>query len=159
MKKIRSNIFETNSSSTHTLIVSTIQGKDYVPFGDKLVIEFIDTDEEHDLSTLKDKVSYLVSHIISWYRYSSEDYEDLIRQVKDNWDFKRIENYVKDKYNKEIVFPKNYKGDIEEIVNINHQLQSWNHSLDEVLTDIVQEDRDYLAEVLEDGKAIEFGRD
>ena len=57
------------------------------------------------------------------------------------------------------MFPKTYKGDIEDIVNINHQLTSWNHSLTEILEDIVDEDRDYLAEVLEDGNNIVFGRD
>ena len=45
------------------------------------------------------------------------------------------------------------------LVEINHQLISWGHHLDEVLEDIVNEERDYLAEVLEDGKDIEFGRD
>ena len=86
------------------------------------------------------------------------DYEDLIEQVKENWDFKRIENYVWEKYGKKIVFPE-YNGNLEDMVEINHQLISWGHHLDEVLEDIVNEERDYLAEVLEDGKDIEFGRD
>lgn len=156
MKKIRNNVFETNSSSTHALTVGRVLGEDYVPYGNNLKIKWFD--EEETLTTLKDKVSYLVSHIASWYIYNAEDYEDLIEQVKENWDFKRIENYVWEKYGKKIVFPK-YNGDLEDMVEINHQLISWEHHLDEVLEDIVNEERDYLAEVLEDGKDIEFGRD
>ncbi|MCI6457117.1 MAG: hypothetical protein MSA56_05320 [Clostridium sp.] len=156
MKKIRKNVFETNSSSTHALTVGRVLGEDYVPYGNNLKIRWFD--EEETLTTLKDKVSYLVSHIASWYVYNAEDYEDLIEQVKENWDFKRIENYVWEKYGKKIVFPE-YKGSLEDMVEINHQLVSWGHNLDEVLEDIVNEERDYLAEVLEDGKDIEFGRD
>lgn len=156
MKQIRNSVFETNSSSTHALTVGRVLGEDYIPYGNNLKIKWFD--EEETLTTLKDKVSYLVSHIASWYIYNAEDYEDLVQQVKDNWDFKRIENYVLEKYGKKIVFPE-YKGDLEDMVEINHQLIAWNHNLDEVLEDIVTEERDYLAEVLEDGKDIQFGRD
>jgi len=159
MLKKRINTFETNSSSTHALSVGTELHENYVPYGKNLKIRWIDTDDERVLSTLTDKVSYLVSHIASWYKYNAIDYDDLIEQIKDDTSFRMIEEYVKHRYNKEIVFPKEYDGDIEDIVNINHQLTSWNHNINEVLEDIVNEDRDYLAEVLEDGKFIEFGRD
>lgn len=156
MKKIRNNVFETNSSSTHSLTIGRSLGKDYVPYGKNLKIKWFD--EESTLTTLQEKVSYLVSHIASWYVYNAEDYEDLIEQVKDNWDFKRIEIYVKENFDKDIVFPK-YDGDIEDMIEINHQLISWNHSIDEVIEDMLTEERDYLGEVLQDGKDIEFGRD
>ena len=133
-----------------------VHGKDYVPYGKNLKIKWFD--EESTLTTLQEKVSYLVSHIASWYVYNDEDYEDLIEQVKDNWDFKRIERYVKENFDKDIVFPK-YDGDIEDMIEINHQLISWNHSIDEVIDDMLTEERDYLGEVLQDGKDIEFGRD
>lgn len=157
MKVVRDNIFETNSSSTHSLVVNNMKSDDYVPYGDTLKIRFFD--EENSCATLVDKVSYLVSHIISWYKYNAEDYEDLIRQVKEDYQFKRIEYYVQERYKKRIVFPEKYDGDLEEIVEINHQLQSWDHSLDEILEDIVDEDRDYLEEVLSPDKTIIFGRD
>lgn len=157
MEKIRNKTFETNSSSTHALTQSDINNNEYLPFGDTLKIRFFD--EEKPCVTLTDKVSYLVSHIISWYKYDAEDYDDLIRQVEENWDFKRIKYYIQDVYGKEIVFPKKYDGDIEDIVIINHQLQSWNRNLDEVLNDIINEDRDLLDEVLNSNKAIVFGRD
>ena len=158
MKVLRQNIFETNSSSTHSLIMknSNIES-DYLPFGDTLKIEFFN--EERPLTTLKEKVSYLVSHIVSWYKYDAEDYEELIRQVRENYDFKRIASYVEEKFHKKIVFPKEYKGDLDDIVTINHQLISWDRNIEEVLQDIVNNDRDYLAEVLNPDAIIEFGRD
>ncbi|MBR2652798.1 MAG: hypothetical protein IKC22_01660 [Bacilli bacterium] len=156
MKKIRNNVFETNSSSTHALTIGKALGKDYVPYGKNLKINWFN--EENTLTTLQEKVSYLVSHIASWYVYNAEDYEDLIEQVKDNWDFKRIERYVKENFDKDIVFPR-YDGDIEDMIEINHQLISWNHSIDEVIEDMLTEERDYLGEVLQDGKDIQFGRD
>ena len=85
-------------------------------------------------------------------------YEDLIEQVKRNYDFIELENYVMEKYGKKIVFPSSYKGNIENIVNINHQLISWNKSLKEVIEDMILE-RDIFKDVLEDGYYIEFGRD
>ena len=158
MKVLRQDIFETNSSSTHSLVMknSNIES-DYLPFGDTLKIEFFD--EERPLTTLKEKVSYLVSHIVSWYKYDAEDYEELIRQVRENYDFKRIASYVEEKFHKKIVFPKEYKGDLDDIVTINHQLISWDRDIEEVLQDIVNNDRDYLAEVLNPDAIIEFGRD
>lgn len=158
MKVLRQSMFETNSSSTHSLVMknSNIES-DYLPFGDTLKIEFFD--EERPLTTLKEKVSYLVSHIVSWYKYDAEDYEELIRQVRENYDFKRIASYVEEKFHKKIVFPKEYKGDLDDIVTINHQLISWDRDIEEVLQDIVNNDRDYLAEVLNPDAIIEFGRD
>lgn len=158
MKKIRNNVFETNSSSTHALSIIKPLGESYAPFGKNLKIRWIDTDDEYSLTTLTDKVSYLVSHIASWYQHNAIDYEDLIEEIRENRDFKRIETYVKENYGKEIVFPK-YDGDVEYLVEINHQLVSWNHNLDEVLEDIISEKKDYLAEVLQDGTMIDFGRD
>ena len=159
MKKIRRETFETNSSSTHALSIGKKLDNDYTPFGDTLKIYWMNTDDESVLNTLEEKVSYLVSHIASWYKYDVEDYDELLEQIKSNYDFHMLEDFVKIKYNKQIVFPKTYEGDIEDIVNINHQLTSWNHSLTEILEDIVDKDRNYLAEVLEDGNNIVFGRD
>ena len=68
MKLIRNNVFETNSSSTHTLTIGK-QQKDYLAPSKTLTIDFIDTDKEFTLGTLKEKVSYLVSQIIEKYKY------------------------------------------------------------------------------------------
>lgn len=158
MKKIRNKTFETNSSSTHSLsYCGNVNLDTYTPVGDKIVIEFINTDDGGTFTTLKRKVSYLVSHIINNYKYNCLDYEDLVEQVSNSYDFKRISNYVKNKYGKEVVFPKEYKGDIDEIVYINHQLLEGN--LDGVLEDLITEERDYLAEVLDPTQVIELGHD
>lgn len=158
MKKIRNKTFETNSSSTHSLsYCGNVNLDTYTPVGDKIVIEFINTDDGGTFTTLKRKVSYLVSHIINNYKYNCLDYEDLVEQVSNSYDFKRISNYVKNKYGKEVVFPKEYKGDIEEIVYINHQLLE--RDLDSVLENLITEERDYLAEVLDPTQIIELGHD
>ena len=158
MKKIRNKTFETNSSSTHSLsYCGNVNLDTYTPVGDKIVIEFINTDDGGTFTTLKRKVSYLVSHIVNNYKYNCLDYKDLVEQVSNSYDFKRIANYVKNKYGKEVVFPKEYKGDIEEIVYINHQLLERN--LDGVLADLITEERDYLAEVLDPTQVIELGHD
>lgn len=158
MKKIRNKTFETNSSSTHSLsYCGNVNLDTYIPVGNKIVIEFINTDDGGTFTTLKRKVSYLVSHIVNNYKYNCLDYEDLVEQVSNSYDFKRISNYVKNKYGKEVVFPKEYKGDIEEIVYINHQLLERN--LDGVLADLITEERDYLAEVLDPTQVIELGHD
>lgn len=158
MKKIRNKTFETNSSSTHSLsYCGNVNLDTYTPVGNKIVIEFINTDDGGTFTTLKRKVSYLVSHIVNNYKYNCLDYEDLVEQVSNSYDFKRIANYVKNKYGKEVVFPKEYKGDIEEIVYINHQLLERN--LDGVLEDLITEERDYLAEVLDPTQVIELGHD
>lgn len=158
MKKIRNKTFETNSSSTHSLsYCGNVNLDTYTPVGDKIVIEFINTDDGGTFTTLKRKVSYLVSHIVNNYKYNCLDYEDLVEQVSNSYDFKRISNYVKNKYGKEVVFPKEYKGDIDEIVYINYQLLERN--LDGVLADLITEERDYLAEVLDPTQVIELGHD
>ena len=158
MKKIRNKTFETNSSSTHSLsYCGNVNLDTYTPVGDKIVIEFINTDDGGTFTTLKRKVSYLVSHIVNNYKHNCLDYEDLVEQVSNSYDFKRISNYVKNKYGKEVVFPKEYKGDIDEIVYINHQLLERN--LDGVLADLITEERDYLAEVLDPTQVIELGHD
>ena len=156
MKKIRKNVFETNSSSTHALTLGRTLGKDYVSPGKYLKIRWFD--EETTLTTLEEKVSYLVSHIASWYKWNAPSYEALIEEVKENWDFKRIERFVKENYDKEIVFPKEYKGNLEDIVLINHQLVDWD-DLDDLLRDIYSYDHDYLDEVLSPSTVIEIGRD
>ena len=158
MKKTRNKTFETNSSSTHSLsYCGNVNLDTYTPVGDKIVIEFINTDDGGTFTTLKRKVSYLVSHIVNNYKHNCLDYEDLVEQVSNSYDFKRISNYVKNKYGKEVVFPKEYKGDIDEIVYINHQLLERN--LDGVLADLITEERDYLAEVLDPTQVIELGHD
>lgn len=156
MKTIRVNTFETNSSSTHSLTYIRKQ-ENYLPKGNELKIRFIDTDEEFVLSTLEDKVSYLVAHIINKYKWDEQSYGELIERVTNNYDYKMLEDYIWEHYKKRIVFPEKYNGDIEDIVQINHQLIESDFS--EVLRMICDENRDYLGEIFDENKCIEFGRD
>ena len=156
MKKVRNHVFETNSSSTHSISIGS-PIDNYVPESNKIIIDFIYTDDYYTLTTLREKVSYLVSQIINRYKWDVEDYDDLVEQVKENRDFKRIADFVKYVYNKEIVFPKKYDGDLDYIVDINHQIVCDN--LDDLLEDLLKYERDDLATVLQNGTTINFGRD
>lgn len=168
MKAIRQETFETNSSSTHSLAIKTYKEK-YLSPSSTLVVDFINTDDCYVLSTLKEKVSYLVSQIVDRYKYDVYDYDDLKEQVERDYDFQRIADYVMTKFNKKVVLPKSYKvhsyvdedgdthNDLDEIVNINHQIRYT--SLEELLEDLVTEHHDLLDDVLSENTLIEFGRD
>lgn len=168
MKAIRQETFETNSSSTHSLVIKTYKEK-YLSPSSTLVVDFINTDDCTVLSTLKEKVSYLVSQIIDKYKYNVYDYNDLKEQVESDYDFKRIADYVMEHFGKKVVLPKSYKvhdyvdedgetyNDLDEIVNINHQIRYTN--LDDLLNDLVTEHHDLLDDVLNENTLIEFGRD
>lgn len=155
MRTERKCTFETNSSSTHTLTICK-ENNNYIPKNNKILIKFIDTNNDIIYYSLKEKVSYLVGHIIEHYKWDCIDYEDLIKNVKYDYDFRKIERYIFENFGKEIVFPKEYKGDLEDIVNINHQLL--NNDLDMLLRDLLDE-RDYLREYFENDKIVEIGHD
>lgn len=158
IRKIRSGVFETNSSSTHALVHHNQENYDFLSPSRQLIINFVDTNDDTTYDTLREKVSYLVSQIINKYKYNVLSYEDLLEELEDDYDFQRIKRYVKERYDKDIVFPKKYEGDLDDIVNINHQLTYW-HNLDELLTDIITYDRVLLDEVLSPSSSIEIGRD
>lgn len=158
-QKIRKRTFETNSSSTHSLVVTNELKDKYMPLTDTIMIRWINTNEETSLSTLRDKISYLVSHIAYWYKNDVYDYDELIWRIKNDENYKTIEEYVSEKYGKLIQFPEKYNGEIDEVVNINHQLVPYVNNLEVILEDIINPKNNYLEEVLEDGRTIEFDRD
>ena len=158
MRKTRNDIFETNSSSTHALVYNKEENYSFLSPSSQLIINFVDTDDDTTYDTLREKVSYLVSQIINKYKYDVLSYEDLIEEVEENHDFQRIKKYVKEHYDKDIVFPEKYEGDLEEIVYINHQLTDW-RDLDDLLTEIITYDHVLLDEVLSPNSSIEIGRD
>ena len=159
MKHIRNSVFETNSSSTHSLVFKNKEksGRNRKP--SKMKVKFINTDEDPTFSTVEEKLNYLVNHIISKYNYWADDYEDLIDQVKDDYDFKQLSDYALYVYNITITFPKTYKRNIEDIVNINHQLRE--STLSDVLSDIISIDNftDKLDYILGNDKEIVIGHD
>lgn len=158
IRKIRNGVFETNSSSTHALVYNKKENYDFLSPSRQLIINFVDTDEDTSYDTLREKVSYLVSQIINKYKNDVLSYEDLLEGLENDYDFQRIKRYVKERYDKDIVFPEKYEGYLEDIVNINHQLIDW-RDLDELLTEIVTYDRSLLDVVLSPSSSIEIGRD
>lgn len=154
MIQIRKNVFETNSSSTHSLQIMKNPIKDYNLLASSIKISWIDTDDEYVLQTFSEKLSYLISQIANKLSWSCNTYEELLEELKDNYEYKEIAAYVKQKFNKEIRFPDNKNGiydDVEEIVGINHQLVPYNTFAiaDEVLDDLIgymqnEDERDYI---------------
>ena len=157
IRKIRNGVFETNSSSTHALVHSNEENHNFLNPSSQLMIDFVNANGIMTYSTLREKVSYLVSQIINKYKYNISSYEDLLRELECDYDFQRIKRYVMEHYNKEIVFPKKYDGDLDEIVDINHQLTDW-RDLDDLLRDIVAYS-DLLGEVLSPYSSIKLDRD
>lgn len=160
MKKIRNSIFETNSSSTHSLVFMNEEEKpkrNNKPT--ELKVKFINTDENPVFVTVKEKLNYLVNHIVAKYNYWADDYGDLIDQVRDDYDFKRLSEYALYVYNINITFPKTHKKNLEEIVNINHQLRE--STLDDVLSDLISiyDFNEKLSYILDDNKKIVTGHD
>lgn len=156
--KIRYNTFETNSSSTHSLTIKRYKDDFYLSESNKIIVEFIDTNDYISLTSLKEKVSYLVSLIVNRYKYVILNYKDLKEQVENCLDFIRIKNYVKETYNKDVILPENIElENVEDIVEINHQLYST--SLDETLQDLVSSNLDYLGMVLSPETNIRIGHD
>ena len=157
MKTLRNNTFETNSSSTHSLVITNNATK-YTSNNPLIIVKFINTDEESELKTLNEKVSYIISQIINKYKFEVSSYEDLKSLIERDYDYIKVVDYVKNVFGKQVELPKNYTGDIEEIVNINHQIYC--DDLDELLRDLVEQDTDSLLNnVLSKDTIIVFGRD
>ena len=158
MRKIRNDIFETNSSSTHALVYNKEENYGFLSPSSQLIINFVNTDDDTTYDTLREKVSYLVSQIINKYKYDVLSYEDLIEELEEDYDFQRIKKYVKERYDKDIVFPEKYDGDLDNIVYIDHQLTDW-CDLDDLLTEIITYDHALLDGVLSPSSSIKIGRD
>lgn len=150
MFKIRKNTFETNSSSTHTLVVSKEPKIDYIPLAKHIKIQWIDTNDFLGLETLEEKLSYLISHLANKLKYSCNTYEELLEEITENYEYKNIEKYIKEKFDKDIRFPINKNGiynDIEYIAEINHQLIPWNTSI--VVEDVLDDLIEYMQDIKE----------
>ncbi len=146
MKQIREGTFETNSSSTHTLVVTYRKNDNYLPLAKHILIEWIDTNDYYVLESLKEKVSYLVSHIANKLKWDCNKYDELLEEIQDNYEYKQINEYLKKTFDKEIRFPEdsNYlyetSEDLECITEINHQLIPWGSGsvVDEVLNELIE---------------------
>lgn len=110
MINIRNNIFETNSSSVHSLVLK----KHKYPKVDKIVIRPMQTDDMV-ITDIEDKVSYLASFII----FNANIYGDLT-ELEDNYSWNSLKNKVKEILGCDIEFCEGYNPDA---IEINHQLQ------------------------------------
>ena len=182
MKQIRQKTFETNSSSTHSLVLGN-RMDNYIPLSKHLKIEWIDTDDYYFLDTLEGKLSYLISHLANKLKWSCNTYEELLEEISNNFEYKQIEEYIQKKFDKKIRFPSNKNGiydDVEYIAEINHQLIPWGQGgvIEEVLDELIRysenekEERIYDSNIeldlsfeqkldlyFEDKSYIKFGRD
>ena len=170
MKVIRSEIFETNSSSTHSLVLKGYADKNYMPPGTIVKVEWSD-EQIGNLTSLQEKVSYLVSHIANKYSYNVHTYEDFIDELKNDYEYRQLEDFLSTLGNGyRISLPKEplpfededgekYNVDIEDLISINHQLQE--SCLEDVLDSLLMENslETKLARVLDPETKIEFGHD
>ena len=106
---MRNKTFETNSSSTHSLVLKKYAADSYTSASNKIVVDFIDTDSMYRASSLKEKVSYLVSQIINNYKYDVLDYEDLKEQVENDKKYLRRERKYYGKVERSF-----YLGEVDE---------------------------------------------
>ena len=147
MKQVREGTFETNSSSTHSLVVMKQKQNNYIPLAKHIKVEWIDTNDQYMLETLTEKLSYLISHIANRLRWDCNNYNDLLEEIEDNFEYKKIEEYIKEKYDKDIRFPDNKLGiydDMDCIVEINHQLipDSSRSVIESVLDELIRYRKD-----------------
>ena len=152
LKQIRYGTFETNSSSTHTLVIPSgvadlkKKNKDlrnYLPAAKHAKIEWICTDDYYTLTTFEEKLSYLVSQIALPLTYSCNNYKELLEELQDNFEYQLLAEYIKTKFDKEIRFPDNENGvldNMNSIIEINHQLISGSHFMaaEETLNDLIE---------------------
>lgn len=137
MYSIRRGIFETNSSSTHSLVIGE-EYENYIPISSHIKIQWCDTDDSYCLTTFQEKLSYLVSHIAYHLVYNCNTYKDLLNDLEENTEYKILKNFIKKEYKKKIRFPLNKNDNLEDLIIINHQLVTWGSSiLDEVLDDLL----------------------
>ena len=92
-KKIRSGVFETNSSSVHSLVFSK-EGLEPsvlpVDKNDKIITDFGEFGREYCIyNTQAEKLSYLITSLY----YLSSGF-DSVEGVYDNYDFQTLEKYV-----------------------------------------------------------------
>ena len=100
MKKIRQNVFETNSSSVHSLVISS-EGLEpsnlkIDPKTDHVIVNTQYFGKEYNIySTQEDKLSYLITYIITALQYKYDNQEILEVELFKDYRFIYIENIIK----------------------------------------------------------------
>lgn len=164
--KVRNSLFETNSSSTHTLALASSRGSfSYIDDNSTDIKITIFNDESYPLTTLQEKLSYLVSHIMMHQIYDASNYDDIIEFVNYDRDYVTLHGYVSRVYYKNIVLPSRIDFERHDI-EINHQLYAtcFYELLSDILYYTIGEIHDKSIEemleyILDEKYIIEFGRD
>ena len=100
MKKIRQNVFETNSSSVHSLVINS-EGLEpsnlkIDPKTDHIIVNTQYFGKEYNIySTQEDKLSYLITYIITDLQRNYDNDEILAIELFKDYRFINIENIIK----------------------------------------------------------------
>ena len=100
MKKIRQNVFETNSSSVHSLVISS-EGLEpsnlkIDPKTDHIIVNTQYFGKEYNIyNTQEDKLSYLITYIITALQYKYDNQEILEVELFKDYRFIYVENIIK----------------------------------------------------------------
>ena len=125
MRKIRSGVFETNSSAVHCLVVpKDLLAKSELKIDSDGMIKvgFITEDTEYPLMTQYDKLSYLITQI---YYKSGCYYRN--EPMDNDYEFEIIDEYISD-----YTGANGIKIDYSNEPGINHQATwDYNHDVDE----------------------------
>ena len=101
MKKIRQNVFETNSSSVHSLVINS-EGLEpsnlkIDPKTDHIIVNTQYFGKEYNIySTQEDKLSYLITYIITSLQSTYDNDEILEVELFKDYRFIDIENIIKE---------------------------------------------------------------
>ena len=101
MKKIRQNVFETNSSSVHSLVINS-EGLEpsnlkIDPKTDHIIVNTQYFGKEYNIyNDQEDKLSYLITYIITNLQSNYDDDEILAVELFKDYHFINIENIIKE---------------------------------------------------------------
>lgn len=101
MKKIRQNVFETNSSSVHSLVINS-EGLEpsnlkIDPKTDHIIVNTQYFGKEYNIyNSQEDKLSYLITYIIADLQRNYDDDEILTVELFKDYRFIDIENIIKE---------------------------------------------------------------
>ena len=101
MKKIRQNVFETNSSSVHSLVINS-EGLEpsnlkIDPKTDHIIVNTQYFGKEYNIyNDQEDKLSYLITYIITNLQSNYDDNEILAIELFKDYHFINIENIIKE---------------------------------------------------------------
>ena len=80
MIKVRKNVFETNSSSTHSITIEDSEHRNFeyvdIPKNKKIIIDDLDFNKYNNNETEWTKLNALIDFVIGYYDSKHKDYDD-----------------------------------------------------------------------------------